>query len=530
MGRVIKIGAWGVGVILSLVFLFATLAFLAVRYNVWPSRCEWLPSSQARNVCAFSKRNSVKTGTPTSLHFWVTSAFSNPVFLVLNGGELLPMERQSDNNFTLSLPVTVGRMYSYAYKQEGVSSTSTNHSYLVRSLDPSIVEVVETENDAKNILRASESMRRVVDTAPVWSINYNYNYFENTRTNIDNIMSRARALRANELGVHTFIEAKGNEDVVTLAPIESPLKYLGNASITASDMKTLVKRGKKYGLDIVLHYEITPEFIQYYNVRNTDTTTVGYGRFTAIEKAMNDLGFSNQKSIEWVDMWFDALEPVLITWAEEAEEAGIYGIDITPEQFSPRFAPYEKRADARYKSLIKKIRKVYTGKIFSSSGDSFGGIHNSNNITYVHDTDGLYLEIPRPASVYLESSSMIRDAYEIIISNLIRAYASDMSHIILELNVPARNDTARTSETFDMYDFADADNKGLVVDVERQANEYEAILQILSKGSWFSGVSTKGYWFDDVVNPAYADPLITMTSSIRNTPAEAVWKKWIGEK
>jgi hypothetical protein len=392
------------------------------------------------------------------------------------------------------------------------------------------VEVVQEESDAKNALRASEGLRRVVDTAPVWSINYNYNYFENTRTALDDVMSRARALRANELGVHTFVEAKGNEDAVTLAPIESPLKYLGNASITSSDMKLLVKKGKKYGLDIVLHYEITPEFIQYYNIRNTDITTVGYGRSAAIEKAMNDLGFSNQKSIEWVDMWFDALEPVLIAWAEEAEEAGIYGIDITPEQFSPRFAPYEKRADARYKSLIKKIRKVYTGKIFASSADSFGGIRNSTNVTYIHDTDGLYLEMPRPASVYLESFSMTRDAYEIIISNLIRTYASDMSHIILELHVPARNDAVRTNEKFDMYDFADADNKGLVVDHERQANEYDAIFSILSKGSWFSGVATKGYWFDDVINPEYADPLINMSASIRNTPAEAVWKKWIGEK
>ena len=62
-------------------------------------------------------------------------------------------------------------------------------------------------------------------------------------------------------------------------------------------------------------------------------------------------------------------------------------------------------------------------------------------------------------------------------------------------------------------------------DWQLQARSYQAFFEAINNQN-FNGIAINNYWWDDMMDPQYADPLISMNFSIRNKPAEDIVKKW----
>ncbi|MFA6364874.1 MAG: hypothetical protein WCW78_00530 [Candidatus Paceibacterota bacterium] len=531
MQRTLKIVGWLIGIPLVITFLVATLGFLAVRYNFWPPNCDILPIPQAKRVCEFSKREKVKMGTPTVVQFWVgipeSTSPSDIVYFVPEGKSQLAMKKVGDTSYEVDIPAMIGEEFSYRYRRDEQESFSDIKNIKIGILGEDVFDAVSAWSDDKKISRIATSTRIIVNTMDTWTINYNFNFFEDTRNNIESTMVRAKALGANELGVFSFIEVLGNKDSFTLQGVDTPFKYMRDAAISAGDMKKLAKLGKEYGLDIVIHYNTEADYTKYFNVKDFRIIGAGVGGAAAHGRAAKELGIDEPKSKEWIDMWFDGLEPVLLMWAKNAEVAGIYGIDITPQYMVPKFAPQEAYADTRYKEIIGEMRKVYKGKIVASSFGWFGGITDRNKATYINDVDALY--VPLPPLKVREGASLaeMRAIYTknvIALQSEFNAYPKGINLIIAQASYKG---AINGVPSFEYNDFAEARAKGHVADWQAQADSYDAALSVLSRSTFFKGIGTSGYWFDDFMDPNYADPLISMHPSIRNKPAEAVWKKWV---
>lgn len=366
--------------------------------------------------------------------------------------------------------------------------------------------------------------RKIVFMSDTWTINYNFNFFEDTRYNIESSFKRLKDLGANEVGVFSFIEVMGNKDNFKIQEVGTPYKYMRDAAISGNDMQKLVVAGKKYGLDVVIHYNVQADYSQGLTFSDLLLVGKGTGGNSAHEKVANILGTNEkEKTEEWVKKWMDGLESSLLMWAGEAEKAKIYGIDISPQYLVPSFYPYDNYADQRFKDIIKKIRVIYNGKIFGSSSGNFGGFVKTPE--YINDLDGVYVYISWITGLKDSSILSIKNAHSDGL-NQIKDLMSKYNKDVFVVMTQASFEKALSEKPyFEFNDFAEGRSQGHIADWQLQARSYEAFFEAINNQS-FRGLAVNNYWWDDMMDPQYADPLISMNFSIRNKPAESIVKSW----
>jgi hypothetical protein len=366
--------------------------------------------------------------------------------------------------------------------------------------------------------------RKIVYMMDTWTINYNFNFFEDTRYNIESSFKRLKDLGINEVGVFSFIEASGNKNDFKLQEVKTPYKYMRDAAISGSDMKKLASAGKKYGLDVVIHYNVQADYTQ--GLKPSDLLLVGKGTGgnSAHEKVANTLGVNEkEKTEEWVKKWIDGLESSLLAWAIEAEEAKIYGIDISPQYLVPKFYPYDDYADQRFKDIIKKMRVVYSGKIFGSATGNFGGFTNVPE--YINDLDGAYVDVPWIRGLRDSSIPAIKNAYTNGLNQIKELMKGYTKNIFIVISQASFEKSLSNIPYFEFNDYAEGKAQGHKADWQLQARSYQAFFEAINNQN-FNGIAINNYWWDDMMDPQYADPLISMNFSIRNKPAEDIVKKW----
>lgn len=368
--------------------------------------------------------------------------------------------------------------------------------------------------------------RKIAFMFDTWTINYNFNFFENTRWNIDSSFSRLEKLGANEVGVFTFIEAHGDKNNFSLQTVKTPYKYMRDSEITLSDMKDLVSAGKKHNLDVVIHYNVEADYTQGVTLQKLMTVGQGVGGDELHRQIANGLGaYDDVKSKEWVNKWIDGLEASLLEIAKNAERADVYGIDITPHYLIPKFTPYEDVADQRFKDIIKKMREIYHGKIFGTEDGKFGGFNKTPE--FINDLDGLYISVPAIKNLPEDASvAEIKNAQATNLAELMKSVTNYKKDLFINIYQASFNKAISGSPSFEFNDYKTAKEKGYVADLQLQARVYEAYFENMNGDKRFSGIAFNHYWWDDAMDPKYADPLISMSFSIRNKPAEIVVKNW----
>ena len=368
--------------------------------------------------------------------------------------------------------------------------------------------------------------RKIVFMCDTWTINYNFNFFENTRWNIDSSFKRVKELGANEVDVFSFIEAHGDKNNFSLQEVKTPYKYMRDAAITLSDMKNLVKSGKKYGLDVVIHYNVQADYTQGVDLKALMSVGKGIGGDDLHRKIAMGLGaYDDVKSKEWVTKWILGIETSLLNIAKNAEVAGVYGIDITPHYLVPKFTPYEDFADTRFQEIIKKIRVIYHGKVFGNENGKFGGFTEVPK--YINELDGLYVSSPwimtlsENASVDTIKTTQLNNINEVM--KPLNSYKPDL---FIVLSQASFNKSISGTPYFEFNDYTVAKDKNYKANWQLQAKVYESFFENINGNKKFSGVAVNNYWWDDMMDPKYADPLISMSFSIRNKPAEIIVKNW----
>lgn len=515
-------------IILSPVLIFALFGYLAIRFNIWPPSCNVLPIPQAKQVCEFSKLDKAPAGKPAKLTFWTTTPYNTPladkIFLAIDGKELLEMKRVNSTTFEVLVPATTGDNLKYRYLRNSEKSVSNEEQLKVKWLEKTVYDYVSDWSDLKTP-RISKNLFPGVEMYDTWSINYNFQFFEDTRKNLDSAMSRIQAMGGKDIGIYSFIEMFGDKENFVVQE-DPPMpkfiwgrlrhKYGRDGAITENEMKTIVKKARKYGLTVTLYYNIGADYTQYYKITANPFAARGSGGDTAENQAGADFGRYEPKTKEWLDRYFSQLKTVLVDWAKKADNAGIDAFDITPHYRPPTVDPLNDYANVKWQEIITAIREVYRGKIYFGS-----------NLQFKDLVDGLIYSIGMEVRLNASIPEM-RQAWEKILDRIETGLASYRKPVFLRIGVGSYDGVTSGRPGAEFADYVEVEKAGYKRDWQEQADAYEAFFQALVGRTFFDGVMTAAFAWDDFIGPEYTPVRYNdLGSNIRNKPAEAVWGKWV---
>lgn len=529
MKKFLSILAWFFGIPLFIILVFAIFGFLAIRFNFWPPNCGVLPIPQAKRVCEFSKLDKAPKGKPAEITFWATVPHNTPpadkIFLAIDGKEPKEMRRINNTSFETTVALTTGDNLSYRYFRNAKDSVSEEKQYAVKSYKKTIYDYVSDWSDLKTSVGISKNLLPLVEMYDTWSVNYNMQFFEDTRKNLDSTMARIKAIGGKEIGIYSFIEMFGDKDnfvVQEAAAMPKNIfgqikhKYGRDGSITEDEMKTIVKKAKKYGLTITLYYNIGADYTKYIKITANPFAARGFGGAMAEERAGADYGRYEPKTKEWLNRYFDQLKVVLVDWAKRADKAGIDAFNIKPHYKPPTVEPFNEYADTKWREIIAAIREVYGGKIY------FDG-----NPEFRDEVDGLYISTGitvRPNTTMTE----MRDAWKKELRSIETRFAGYNKPIFVMTGIASFDGALSGNSGMEFLDYVEVETAGYKRDWQEQADGYEAFFQALSEGFHFASFGTRFLSWDDMMGPEYIPSRYSdLASNIRNKPAEAVWKKWV---
>jgi len=530
--------AWVLGIPLTILLIFVVFGFMAIRFNFWPPTCNVLPLMEARRVCEFSKIDKAPKGKEAKLTFWVTvpenTQFGDKIILAIDGKDLQTMDKMSETSWEKVVTAKTGDTLSYKYLRQSDQSTSDIKELKVKSLEKRVFDYVKKWNDMSAPKYFRENIVPLITTEDTWTINYNMNLFEDTRRNLDSTFARIASIGGKEVMVFSFIDFIGDDkESITLKETASPYKQWRDAAITSSEMKDIARIAKKYALKSIIAYNVGAEYSKYINVSLLGRFTGGAagggsGGNAAEQKAGDDFGRDEPKTKEWLDSEFSQLQSILVRWAADAEKAGIYAIDITPEYRMPTSKPFYDYADAKFSEIIKAVRDVYHGKIYATNFNSYGGLRQNPRPKYIDDADVLILHLPLLNVREGASVAEMRTSWSIILDSIEADFADYKKPIYLVENVGSYSGANNGKGGMEWGDFTEVAQAGYKRDWQGQADAIEALFQAFAKRTRFTGIGTGAkFAWDDLMAPEYASPRNDLTSNIRNKPAEAIWKKWV---
>ncbi|MDO8585126.1 MAG: hypothetical protein Q7R85_03345 [bacterium] len=521
--------AWIVGIPLTIVLIFAAFGYAAIRFDFWPPTCNMIPIPQARQVCEFSKLDKAPKGKSAEITFWVTVPSNTPagsnVLLAIEGKDPVAMEKINGLSFQTTVDATTGDTLKYAYLRGGANASSDQKEWRVKSFKKNVYDYVSGWSDIGTPAALASLLGPAVEMYDTWSINYNMQFFEDTRKNLDVTMERISAMGGKEIGVYSFIDMEGDRESFTVQ--EAPLmprtiwgqvkhKSGRDASITESEMKQIAKTAKKYGLKTTIYYNIGADYTKYINITANPFAARGSGGNLAERRAGEDFGRYEPKTKAWLDRYFGQLETVLVEWARRMELAGIDAFDITPHYRPPTVAPLEEYANAKWREIIAAMREVYNGKIYADGSPA-----------YRDDVDGVYVS----AGITVRPSATIgemRDAWKRELQTLEAKFAGYRKSVIVMAAVSSFDGALSGKSGMEFLDYEEVKAAGYKRDWQGQADAYEAFFEALAEGFDFDGFGTRLLSWDDMMGPEYIPSRYSdLGSSIRSKPAEAVWKKWV---
>jgi len=223
------------------------------------------------------------------------------------------------------------------------------------------------------------------------------------------------------------------------------------------------------------------------------------------------------------EAWWRAFEmqwrPIMMHYAQIAQEYGVemFGFRMWPSIYnlSEDEAPI---VDLLARNLLKDIRKVYKGKIvvqfwlYSPDMEVYGKGDYLSFLIWPHFP--WHLADSKDATV----DDMVAKLEDHLDNELLPARNKWGKDIIVEQVGVCSYDGANTGEPYfetQLYYYKDDPN--IPVDLQEQADGYEAILHALAERSWIAGAYSFNYNYWDSIDKA---------PSIRSKPAEKVVAKW----
>lgn len=501
MKKIIKIPLIAVGILILVTILMAS-------FNICPPQGPWPSPPWCQG--AAEKKHAIPEGTPTTATFWVSIPYNTPkddiVILSINEKEQVSMRRINEVSWEASVPVKGGDRLYYKYLRNSQNSFSDPESIVIKRADQKIFDSVSMWNDLQPRTNLSQDFKFNMLARDTWGPNYNGNWFENTRNNVDSTFKRLKALDVKVVGVTSFANFLEKDDSFVLEEITNPYKYFRDITMTQEDMEQIAKTAHKNGMQVVLLVNV------YEDITKLMKPGINIGEERA--KLHKKLGIDEPKTKDWIDQWYDEWEKILALHAERAQKAGIEMLVITPQDISPNFSPLEDYALNKQNEMIDRLRNQFKIKIVS-----FWSKDNADILFYNPGT----VDVSKDPSL-----SEIKAAHKLRLDDAEKELSRAGKDVFLFVYM-ASYDGASKLGGLESYDTVGIEAKGLVQDWQEQADYYEALFEALNErnNSFFKGVYVWGYWWDDAMDPEDTTFVrITLDASIRNKPAEAVFRKW----
>ncbi|MBM3179694.1 MAG: hypothetical protein FJZ86_04995 [Chloroflexi bacterium] len=242
------------------------------------------------------------------------------------------------------------------------------------------------------------------------------------------------------------------------------------------------------------------------------------------------------RDAEWWQTWFTRYRAFAVNYADLASQTGsqilVLGGDwVTPALPGgtlPDGNPSNTPADVetQWKAIIADVRSHFNGQVFWAMPYTPSSIKTPLNL--LQDVDGIYLLWSAPLSTS-QSATKLDFANEAgrILDNEVAPLVSLLNKpIILAIAYPSASGAASgcvangTGGCFDLLALSrpDADISSIGLDLQTQADVYEAMLTALNARSWISGFISRGYYI-----PA---ALQDKSTSIHSKPAADILWYW----
>ncbi len=214
----------------------------------------------------------------------------------------------------------------------------------------------------------------------------------------------------------------------------------------------------------------------------------------------------------WWQAWFDTYRAFAVHYADLATQTGaqtlILGGDWlmpampngTLPDGSPSGAPAD--LDARWKAVIVEVRAHFNGKVLWAL--PFTESNFQTPLTFLQDTDGIYLlwSAALSGQVNASKADMVNEAGRILDNEVAALPVLISKPIILAIDYPSAagastgcvSNGAGTCLDWAALDRPKADLSAVGLDLQVQADLYEAILTAVNGRPWVSGVVSRGYY------------------------------------
>ena len=242
------------------------------------------------------------------------------------------------------------------------------------------------------------------------------------------------------------------------------------------------------------------------------------------------------RDAEWWQTWFTRYRAFAVNYADLATQTGsqilILGGDwvtpALPDGTLPDGNPSNTPADVetQWKAIIADVRSHFKGQVFWAMPYTPSSIKTPLNL--LQDVDGIYLLWSAPLSTS-QSATKLDFANEAgrLLDNEVAPLASLLNKpLILAIAYPSASGAASgciangTGGCFDLSVLSrpNADISSVSLDLQSQADVYEAMLTALNARSWISGFISRGYYI-----PA---ALQGKSTSIHSKPAADILWYW----
>jgi len=478
----------------------------------------------------------IAIGERTIATFFVSVPYNTPsediILLAIEGREPIKMNKLNEISWQVDVPVKGGDKISYKYLRNTQDSYSSTQNIIITKRNQKIYDGVSGWSDLPFIPNFPKNFVMAVSPMDTWGRNYNFNWFEDTRKNIESCFERIRKIKSKEVYVYDFYMAVfDNETADWTTDINYQIKPdvfendFRDEAMTQEDLNKLASTAHEKGMKIGWRASLT---------------FVNIGKYIGVEDIAAEVEKDRKKFVstkrdeKWIKDFFAKWQSLMLDRAEALNKAGFDIMIITPSWHTPRFHPNEELANDLWKDLIKSVKQKFNGKV-GIVVDRYGYLNEKvdnedwSKYDYYKEADLVYYFIYYLPGKYKvndnPSIAEMKEGFDKFFDDLENIAKKDNIKLSLMVGIQSFENSVNYEGFIEFYDFKNPKVKAVKKDWQHQADVFEAILQALEGRTAFEKITFIGYWWDDAMDPD-VKPRISISISFRNKPAEGVFEKW----
>lgn len=227
--------------------------------------------------------------------------------------------------------------------------------------------------------------------------------------------------------------------------------------------------------------------------------------FPAVRLPHGQAAFWNAapRTPEWWNLWFSRYRAFAINYADLASQNSAQALVLGGEWVSPALpgaagAPAD--AELRWRALLAEVRGRFNGQIYWAIPYTASPLQTP---IFLDAADGYYLlwRMPIAAQPGAPVDAMTAEAGRLMDADLLPLLQRMNKPLVIALAFPSANGTATNCIpsgggclAWESLDRPNADVPDVGIDLNGQANAYQAVLRAVNDRAWVSGVVSQGYY------------------------------------